>query len=340
MPRSAALRRGVLALLAAACLACSGGSATARVVIPPGATMRSASDSLARVGVIRFPRLFRIYASARRSDRAIKAGTYVLPRNISWNRALAALREGKGLMHVVVIPEGFALSQIAPVLAAKLGISKEAVMEAARDTALRRELNVPTPTLEGYLFPDTYSFADGATARDVIATMVRQFQRVWRPEWTARLDSIPMSRHDVLTLASIVEREARLPQERPVIAAVYMNRLRIGMLLQADPTVQYALPEHQPRLLYKHLEVDSPYNTYRYRGLPPGPIGSPGRRSIEAALYPSSVPYLYFVAFPDGHHEFRVDLAGHEKAVSQARRAARPVRPPDSTAASKARRGR
>ncbi len=165
--------------------------------------------------------------------------------------------------------------------------------------------------------------------------MVASFERVWKPEWTARLDSIPMSRHDVLTLASIVEREARLPQERPVIAAVYMNRLKIGMLLQADPTVQYALPEHQSRLLYKHLETASPYNTYKHHGLPPGPIGSPGRPSIEAALYPSNVPYLYFVAFPDGHHEFRVDLAGHEKAKGLSRHAWDSVavlRSPDATA--------
>jgi len=124
-----------------------------------------------------------------------------------------------------------------------------------------------------------------------------------------------------MALASIVEKEARLPEERPVIAAVYMNRLRANIPLQADPTVQYALGKHVARVYYKDLEVESPYNTYKHAGLPPGPIASPGKPSIEAALYPANVPFIYFVAFPDGHHEFRRDLAGHEQAKLQARKA-------------------
>ncbi|OYV72251.1 MAG: hypothetical protein B7Z72_05180 [Gemmatimonadetes bacterium 21-71-4] len=173
---------------------------------------------------------------------------------------------------------------------------------------------------EGYLFPDTYTFPEGTTAREAVGAMVAQFERTWKPAWTARLDTIDMSRNDLMTLASIVEKEAKLPEERPVIAAVYMNRLRAGMLLQADPTVQYALPQHETRLLYKDLKVKSPYNTYRHLGLPPGPIASPGKASILAALYPAHVPYKYFVAAPDGHHEFRVDYKGHEEAVREMRR--------------------
>ena len=170
------------------------------------------------------------------------------------------------------------------------------------------------PTLEGYLFPDTYIFPEGTTARAAVDAMVRRFEQVWKPEWTARLDTIHMSRNDVMSLAAIVEKEARRPEERPVIAAVYLNRLRSGMLLQADPTVQYALGRHVTRVYYKDLETDSLYNTYLHKGLPPGPIASPGKASIEAALYPANVPYEYFVAFPDGHHEFRRDLAEHEIA--------------------------
>jgi UPF0755 protein len=320
-PRGRLARVGIGAALAVMVGCGTPTSGTARVTIPPGATMRVAADSLARAGVIHFSRAFRVYASLRHGDRAIRAGTYAIPRGSDWATVLTALREGKGMIHVIVIPEGFALAQIVPLVASRLGVPEDSVMAAAQDTALLHRLNIPTPTLEGYLFPDTYTFVDGTTARTAIAAMVTAFERVWKPEWTARLDSIPMSRHDVLTLASIVEREARLPQERPVIAAVYMNRLRKGMLLQADPTVQYALPEHQSRLLYKDLKTVSPYNTYRHLGLPPGPIGSPGRPSIEAALYPSNVPYLYFVAFPDGHHEFRIDLAGHEKAKGLSRHA-------------------
>jgi UPF0755 protein len=310
------------ALVTAAITACGNGiGAPAKVTIPPRATMRIASDSLAKAGVISFPRIFRVYASLRHHDRAIKAGTYALRKDAGWNFVLEALRSGKGLVHVVTIPEGFSLTQIASVVASRLTQPADSIEVAARDTALLHELDVPTSTLEGYLFPDTYTFQDGTTARAAVDAMVRRFEQVWKPEWTARLDTVHLSRNDVMALASIVEKEARLSEERPVIAAVYLNRLRTGMLLQADPTVQYALGKHVARVFYKDLEVDSPYNTYKYKGLPPGPIASPGRPSIEAALYPANVPYVYFVAFPDGHHEFRVDLKGHEEAKLAARKA-------------------
>jgi UPF0755 protein len=172
------------------------------------------------------------------------------------------------------------------------------------------------PTIEAEVILE-----DGTTGRAAVTAMLRRFEQVWRPEWTARLDSISMSRHQVMTLASIVETEARLPAERPIIAAVYMNRLRDGMLLEADPTVQYARGAHTSRVLYKDLDVESAYNTYRHPGLPPGPIASPGRASITAALYPANVPYKFFVAYPDGHHEFRNDLAGHTVAKAAARKA-------------------
>ncbi|HXT14560.1 MAG TPA: endolytic transglycosylase MltG [Gemmatimonadaceae bacterium] len=315
--------RGVVATTMCAIVAAcgSGTGAAVRVAIPPGATLRIASDSLAKAGVIRFPRLFRVYASVRRSDRGIKSGTYALHKDAGWGFVLDALRGGKGIVHVVTIPEGFSLSQIAAAVAAKLKVPADSVMRAASDTALLHQLDVPTPTLEGYLFPDTYTFQDGTTARAAVDAMVRRFEQVWKPEWTARLDTLHLSRNDVMALASIVEKEAKVNEERPVIAAVYLNRLRDGMLLQADPTVQYALGKHVARVFYKDLDVDSPYNTYKHKGLPPGPIASPGRASIEAALYPANVPYEYFVAFPDGHHEFRADLKSHEAAKLEARKA-------------------
>ena len=318
--RAAAICAAALTVALAA--ACGGPSGRpARATIPTGASVAVAADSLARAGIIRSARLFRLYAKLRGVDREIKPGTYMLPRGSSYGSALDALRAGKGLVSTITIPEGYALSQILPLLATRLGLSPESLAVAVRDTALLHRLDVPTPTLEGYLFPDTYIFSAGTTARGAIGAMVRRFEQVWEPAWTQRLDTIAMSRHDVVTLASIVEKEARLAPERPVIAAVYMNRLRDRMLLQADPTVQYALGEHQSRVLYKHLEVSSPYNTYKHPGLPPGPIASPGRASLAATLYPANVPYKYFVALPDGHHEFRTDLAGHEEARRMARRA-------------------
>jgi UPF0755 protein len=314
--------RGSALALSFAAVGCGSGTGSAvRVTIPTGANMRVASDSLAKAGVIQWPRLFRVYASLRHHDRLIRSGTYMLHRDAGWGFVLDALRAGKGIVHVVTIPEGFSLFQIEPLIAAKLGQPIDSVEAAVRDTALLHQLDIPTKTVEGYLFPDTYVFQDRTSAAGAVDAMVKRFEQVWKPEWSARLDSIHLSRNDVMALASIVEKEARLPEERPVIAAVYLNRLRAGMLLQADPTVQYALGKHVARVYYKDLEVESPYNTYKHKGLPPGPIASPGKPSIEAALYPANVPYEYFVAFPDGHHEFRRDLAGHEQAKLQARKA-------------------
>ena len=308
-----------VAITAAACA--RGTSKPVRVTIPTGASLGIAADSLARAGVIGSARLFRVYAFIRRDDRDIKAGTYMLRRNSGYSATLDAIRGGKGIVHTVTIPEGYSLSQIIPLFATKLVIPAESLQAAVRDTAFLHQLDIPTETVEGYVFPDTYIFPAQTSARMAIATGIRRFEQVWQPEWTLRLDTIGLSRHDVMTLASIVEKEARLPEERPVIAAVYLNRLRDHMLLQADPTVQYALGEHQNRVLYKHLEVESAYNTYKHPGLPPGPVAAPGRASILATLYPANVPYKYFVALPDGHHEFRNDFASHETARRLARRA-------------------
>jgi UPF0755 protein len=314
--------RGLVVAAALALTACGWSPGPAvRVVVPQGASFRAAADSLARAGVIGTPALFRLYAKVRGSDRNIKAGTYLLRRGSSWGSVLTALREGKGLVHTVTIPEGFTLSQIVPLVARVLQVPADSVIAAARDTGHLNRLGVPTPTLEGYLFPDTYTFLPGASARVAVNAMVRRFEHVWRPEWTARLDTLTMSRHEVVTLASIVEREAKRPEERSVIAGVYRNRLRQGMRLEADPTVQYARGIHTNRVLFRDLDVDSPYNTYKHAGLPPGPIASPGAASLRATLYPAEVPYKFFVAYPDGRHEFTVDFAQHTAARRRALRA-------------------
>ena len=289
-------------------------------MVPRGAGLHTAADSLARHGVIQSASLFRLYAMVRGRDRSIKAGTYQLRRDLSWGEVLTDLYAGKGLVRSITIPEGWSLNQIVPQLAHVLSVPVESVQVAVRDTALLHQLDVPTPTLEGYLFPDTYVFADGTTSRAAVRTMVARFQAMWQPEWDQQLQRSAMSRNDIMALAAIVEKEARLPEERPVIAAVYMNRLKAGMPLQADPTVQYAIGHHVARVFYKDLEIDSPYNTYKHPGLPPGPIASPGKPSIVAALYPAKVPYRFFVAHPDGHHEFTTSFRDHGAAVKGARR--------------------
>ena len=314
------LTRATLFSAILAVAACGRGTGTTRVVIPPGATFRVAADSLHRAGMIGSTRLFRMYASLSGHDRRIRAGTYVMSRGMSWPAVVSALTQGTGLIRTVTVPEGYAIADIAPLLARTLGVEEDSVLVATRDSAMRERLDVPTPTLEGYLFPDTYAFPDGTSGRAAVEAMVKRFEQVWQPEWNEKLQQMALTRHDILTLASIVEKEAKLPAERPVIAAVYLNRLRIGMRLQADPTVQYALGRHSSRLFYKDLRVDSPYNTYEHAGLPPGPIASPGRASIIASVEPAAVPYRYFVAHPDGHHEFHVDYRSHELAVAEVRR--------------------
>jgi UPF0755 protein len=301
--------------------ACRGaGTGRVRVIVPHGSTMRVAAESLAHAGVVQNATAFRLYAMLRRRDRSIRAGTYVFQRGRSWGDVLDDLRTGKGLENTITIPEGWSLYQIVPQLARVLNVPAESVQAAVRDTALLRAVGAPTPTLEGYLFPDTYVFPDGTTPRAAVRVMVDRFQHVWQPDWNQRLQALGLSRNEVMALASIVEKEARVPEERPVIAAVYLNRLKAKMLLQADPTVQYALGKHVARVMYKDLAIESPYNTYRHVGLPPGPIASPGRPSIVAALNPANVPYRYFVAYPDGHHEFTTDFAKHTIAVRNARR--------------------
>lgn len=294
-----------------------------RVVIPRRSTMRAAADSLERAGVIGSTRLFRAFASTTGQTRAIKPGTYLFPRHAGYSEVFDALVNGRGIVHTITVPEGYDIRDIAPLIAKALLVSEDSVRAAVTDTAWRRKLNVPAPTLEGYLFPATYAFADGTTAREAVVEMLERFEAAWRPEWNDRLQDMAISRHDAMTMAAIVEKEARKPEERPIIAAVYWNRVKKGMKLQADPTVQFALPSHVDRVFFKDLEVESKYNTYKYAGLPPGPIASPGEASIVAALSPARVPYLYFVATADGHHEFRTTFAEHAKAIADIKRTKR-----------------
>lgn len=307
-------------LLAFLCAACSSPQgAPIRVIVPKGASFATATDSLHKAGLVGSTSFFRLYARATQKDRNIKPGTYLIRRGTPWSEIVAALHGGRGLVNTITIPEGFALRQIIPLLAQTLSVPVDSVNAAVGDTTLFTRLQIPAKSLEGYLFPDTYAFPDGMTARGAVLEMVKRFEREWKPEWNARLPVLGMSRHEVVTLASIVEREAKIPAERPVIAGVYRNRLRAKMALQADPTVQYAHGRHTSRVLLKDLEIDSPYNTYKYPGLPPGPIASPGGASLQATLSPAEVDFLYFVAAPDGHHEFRRTLAEHQAAVRAVR---------------------
>jgi UPF0755 protein len=273
---------------------------------------------------------FRLLARIRGADRSVKAGIYDLPQGASSWQLLSALEEGRVAMVRFTAPEGLTLLDLADLVRERLEIPADQFLAAARSAGLRAELQVLAPTLEGYLLPETYNLPLPVTADDLVRAMASEFQRRWLPAWDRRLDSLGMTRHQLLALAAIVEGEARHDEERPVIAGVYSNRLRRRIPLQADPTVQYAIElatgERKHRLLFKDLEIQSPYNTYLHSGLPPGPVNSPGIRSIEAALYPAAVPWLYFVAGGDGYHVFSRTLTEHNRAIDSVRRAQRNAR--------------
>ncbi len=317
-----------MAVLAGLCLNGCGGSdgPLQRLVIPEGASLATVADTLAAHEVVRWPGLFKLYVRAKSADSKIKAGTYDLPRGGGWSAALDALVAGRVVTIPVTIPEGWTLAQIAERIAPIARLPVDSAARRLLDSALADSLGVPGPTLEGYLFPETYRFALGVSIGTIVAEMVRSYRSLWTPERRVALDSIGMSEREIVTLASIVQAEARWDDEMPLISAVFHNRLRRPMRLQADPTVQYALETRTHRLLFSHIDsvADHPYNTYTHDGLPPGPIGAPGTAAIDAALHPASVPYLYFVARPDGRHQFTRTLIEHNRAVEQIRRSSRP----------------
>ncbi|MFW5947485.1 MAG: endolytic transglycosylase MltG [Gemmatimonadota bacterium] len=315
-----------LAILAVAGLVACGGpdpdAPTRRVRISPGTPFAAVADTLEARGIIDAPRVFRLFARLTGAEDDIKAGTYEFREGARWRDVLGALTEGRVAHDRVTIPEGWEIRRIAPTLAGLIGIPEDSVAAFLLDTAAANRFNVPGPTLEGYLYPATYGVPAGASLEEVVEPMVREYRARWPPEREARADSMGLTEREVATLASIVEKEARVRDEMPTIAAVYLNRLEIGYPLQADPTVQYARGEHATRLLFAHIDevADNPYNTYTRPGIPPGPIGSPSERAIDAVLHPADVDYLYFVARPDGTHEFNRHLEDHNRARARIRR--------------------
>ena len=320
------MRRRLVVLLVLA-LGCGppAGAPRELVVIPPGASVRAVAESLAVHRVISAPWWFRLLARAGRFDRRVKSGAYDLPRGAGAIAALRLLAGGHPLVVKLTVPEGSSLRDIAALASAALRVNRDSLLAAARDTALLREFGVPAASFEGFLAPDTYLLSPGTPAPAVVREMATVFRQHWNPAWDEAAAAQGLDRLGLITLASIVEGEARAEEDRPLIAAVYRNRLRLGMPLQADPTVQYALAQEtgarKPRLYEKDYGLESPYNTYLHPGLPPGPVGAPGRASIEAVLAPAPVPYLYFVAGPDGRHIFSRTYAQHLRAIHLARRA-------------------
>lgn len=290
----------------------------ALVTIPSGKNARQIGEILTRRHLIRSPYSFVLASRMDGLSGHMQAGHYKLspampPRQIA---ALLALGETANGIVTIPVPEGWTVRQIARRLADRHLVDEAQFLTLAQTqgkTFTVQGWTPPNDNLEGYLFPDTYNFSKGATSREIVQAMLENFQkRVLVPEG-AEAKRFPGGLAAAVTLASLVEREAEVDADRPLIAAVYWNRLKVHMRLQCDATVQYALPQHKTRLFYADLRVDSPYNTYKHAGLPPTPIANPGLPSIEAALHPADVNYLFYVAGPGGRHVFSATLAGHER---------------------------
>jgi UPF0755 protein len=289
------------------------------VDIPAHEGIIDIAHQLSRAGVIRSRIAFLGLVAARGSMRRLKAGEYEIPRDATTLDILEMIESGRVRQHMVLHPEGATVSELARALETERLARADDVMKAAASERLRQALGVEGPTLEGYLFPDTYQFVRGMSVDEMLTRMVQRMRAKLTPEVQARARERGLSVHQLLTLASIIEREAVDPSEQKLISAVFWNRLRLDMPLQADPTVQYAMAKERRALTRADLASDHPYNTYVHRGLPPGPIASPGVGAIEAALDPAPVKYLYFVARDDRRHFFSTTVAEHNAAVARYR---------------------
>lgn len=291
-----------------------------RIMVHRGDSFRRIVESLHEAQVIRFRWPLLVAERLLPKLHNIKPGRYTVPRNLSAIALLNDLRSRPQDEVRLMIPNGVEQPLIASIIARGLDIDSTAFTAATRDPRLLRSLGIEGNSTEGYLFPGTYNFAWASTPDEVITFLVGQFRAFYSTELQQQAAKSGLNENRLLTLASIVEAETPLDEEKPIVASVYLNRLKRNMRLQADPTVQYAIPGPARRLLFKDLDIDSPYNTYCNAGLPPGPICNPGPASIKAVLNPARTSYLYFVATGRGGHAFSSTLAGHTRNVKRYRR--------------------
>lgn len=292
------------------------------VRVAAGAGARTIGKTLTEEGIIRSATQFVVWTRVLRAEGQLQAGEYKLHAGMMPAQVVWRIKTGQVASMGITIPEGYSLAQIAEVLAVADLVDKEEFLAVVSDaTALYAEwedpcspVRPPTGSLEGYLFPDTYRIAPGTSPSAIARLMVNRMCEKVLPLLQEQSPPLDLDLHGLLTLASIVEKEAKVPEERPLIAGVFINRLKRGMPLQADPTVKYVLSPAPVRLSLEDIEVDSPYNTYRYPGLPPGPIASPGLDSVRAVLESADTEYLYFVARGDGTHVFSRTFREHQTA--------------------------
>ncbi|MGD8400688.1 MAG: endolytic transglycosylase MltG [Bacillota bacterium] len=291
-----------------------GARTTQSFEVPYGVSLRQVCQKLERQGIIRNKVVFEIFMRLNQEKRVTKAGHFRLGPGMSVPKIVNELVSGRPRNIRITIPEGLTNKEIATLLAQKGLVNQERFLKLTADSDFVNQVLESIRVkggAEGYLFPDTYEFELNITEKEIIAAMLKQFEKVYFQHFA----SIPEKRRrEVVIIASLVEKEAKEPEERPVIAGVFYNRLKRNLALQSCATVQYVLGKHKERLLYQDLQIDSPYNTYRHPGLPPGPIANPGLDSLKAAAKPRDVPFLFFVAGVDGKHVFSNTYAEHIKA--------------------------
>jgi UPF0755 protein len=290
------------------------------VIIHPKDDAADLRRRLAEAGIATDRRIYNILMKYTEADRHLKPGRYHLKGGITHYQLALLFKNANPELSKVTIPEGKTLKAIVPLLAHGIPTDSAGLARLLSDNSFRKSLGIDAPSFEGYLFPETYSFYPYQEPDAVIREMVAMFKSSITLEMSSQLQALKMSLNEIVTLASMIEAEAADGSERELISSVYHNRLRQGWKMQCDPTVIYALGSLDRPLLRKDLEFDSPYNTYLYYGLPPGPIGSPGLASIRAALFPAQTDYFYFVATGDGRHVFSSSLSQHNTAVARTKR--------------------
>ena len=293
------------------------------VFIPPHEGILGISTRVAEADVVRSRLAFLATALVRGVPRSLKAGEYEVPQNATTWSVVSLLESGHVRQHAILHPEGATVAELGRLFETEQLASADTIARVAVDKKFLAAQAIEAASVEGYLFPDTYQFVRGMTPEEMLGRMVHRMRTKLTPAIRERAQARGLSVHELLTLASIIEREAVVKDEQRLISAVFWNRLRIGMPLQADPTVQYAVAKERRALSRNDLLVEHPYNTYVRPGLPPGPIASPGLGAIEAALDPAPVKYLFFVAQDDKRHHFSMSVDEHNRAVARYRRMSR-----------------
>ena len=293
-------------------------SATEKLfIIKPGENLKSIAANLEKESIISNSTYFTLFTKFKKADKKLQAGEYILSAAKSPRQILRILQKGKVKLYKITIPEGLNINGVAWLVEKNLLCNKMEFKSLCNNRPFINSFGIKATSLEGYLFPDTYFFPKNVSCKKIIANMVEHFNKVFTKEWELRAKNMGFSVHDIVILASIIEKETGDASERPIIASVFHNRLKKNMRLESDPTVIYGIKNFDGNIKRKHLKMLTPYNTYKIKGLPIGPIANPGALSLQAALNPATTPYLFFVSKKDTTHKFSKTIGEHNRAVKK-----------------------